>query len=610
MVRVPLLGALLLLLASALTVSLVPAGLALDRRVTAELRQTAVEDLGRAPMMREDRNAQRAEALSMHAMTVAAAPGLMDALGQGRVDRAVSIARDAASAYGEDPVLVDRSRHSLVGPSIPDSLLASLRPGHAEVAYVYQDGVPRAVGLMALGDGGEWSGAAGSSRALDETMAAALAALSRAAVTIVGLDGAVVASTLGADTATVLARTVSVGAGRAVADKVSEQQVFGAAVWVASGPVAHAGIVLFSREVSQELAALPAVRRAAVVAGALTLVLALAVGAVVAFALTRSVRGLAEAATRVADGDFEAPVPPSRIEELDRLGRVFLSMRDSLRSRIEELGRANRALEDRQDRLHDLQAELIRQDRLRSSARMAAELAHEIRNPVANVRNCLEVVRRGLPEGSEGSGFADMAIDELLRMHELAEQLLDLNRPADPGEGVCVAAEVTRQVATLAGVGEDPVRVTVRNEAPEHMRVVMPPDALKQILFNLVENAREAAGPEARVEVRVIADGSVAALEVLDHGPGIPEDALERLFDPFFTTKGAVHGVGLGLFVAEGLARRYGGRMTAENRTEVRGARFRLEVPIASPAGTWAPPADSTGPTDARGSADARESTS
>jgi signal transduction histidine kinase len=190
------------------------------------------------------------------------------------------------------------------------------------------------------------------------------------------------------------------------------------------------------------------------------------------------------------------------------------------------------------------------------------------------------VVRRGLPDGSEGSRFADMAIDELLRMHELAESLLDLNRPSDPFQGTCDPVEVAGQVATLAGFGDEPVRVTVRAEAPD-VRMAVPPDALKQILFNLVENAREAGGGVDGVEIRVATIPDGVRLDVLDRGPGIPEDALPKLFDPFFTTKHAVHGVGLGLFVAEGLVRRYGGRMEAANRADGPGARFTVEAPGA-----------------------------
>lgn len=581
--RVPLLGALLLLLAGALLASLVPAGLSLDRRVEAELRRSAMDDLGRAPMILEDRTAARAEALSMHAMTVAGIAGLEEAVRGGRLDEAAALARDAASMYGEEPVLVAGDGSVVVGPGIDGSTLAALRAGESRVHYVFEDGVPRAVALVSLGerDGEEWLGAVGSASLVDSTMATALAALSRADVTLVGPDGSLVASTLPADSAASLAAAVTGGRMTPWTDEVGEVTAYGESVWVARGALADVATVLFSRSASEELAALPGVRQGALLAGLLTLGLALGVGTLVAAAIARPVRQLAEAAGRVAQGDFGAPVPHSRVGEVERLGSSFLAMRTSLERRLEELAEANRELEDRQARLTSLQAELIRQDRLTSSARMAAELAHEIRNPVANVRNCLEVVRRGLDEGSEGARFADMAIDELLRMHELAEHLLDINRPADPSLGACDPCAVAEQVGALAGVGEEPVRIVVRSDAPRGIRVAMPPDALKQVLFNLIQNAREAAGAGTSVEIRVATENGRARIDVLDEGPGIPQEVLPHLFDPFFTTKEAVHGVGLGLFVAEGLARRYGGRMGASNRPERRGARFRLIVPLA-----------------------------
>jgi signal transduction histidine kinase len=550
-VRVPLLVALLLLLGAALTASLVPAGLALDRRVTAELRRTAMEDLGRAPMILEDLNTARAEALSMHAMTVATTEGLVDAIRGGRLEEAVSLARAAADMYGEEPVLVAPDGVVFVGPGVGEDVLTAIRAGESRVEYVFEDGMPRAVGLMAVGGAEEWLGAAGSATVLDEVLATSLAALARAAVTILGPEGSLVASTLPDEEAGALGAAVLAGHGVARTDKVEEVTVEGEAEWVARGDLSEAGTVVFSRKVSEELAALPGVRRGALLAGLLTLVLALSVGSLVALWLIRPVRGLAQAADRISEGDFGAPVPTARVEEVDRLGRAFRSMRESLRGRLEELAVANEELEERERGLRDLQAELIRQDRLTSSARMAAELAHEIRNPVANVRNCLEVVRRGLPDG-------------------------------DPSAGSCDPEEVAAQVATLAGVGEDPVTVEVLGDLPSGVRVALPPDALKQVLFNLVQNAQEAAGAERPVEIRVgMSEGSVL-LDVVDYGPGIDGEVLPRIFDPFFTTKEAVHGVGLGLFVAEGLARRYGGRMEASNRKGGAGARFRIEAPIAA----------------------------
>ena len=86
-----------------------------------------------------------------------------------------------------------------------------------------------------------------------------------------------------------------------------------------------------------------------------------------------------------------------------------------------------------------------------------------------------------------------------------------------------------------------------------------------------------------RIEINGRAVSGRVSLEVADIGPGIPDDILGRIFDPFFTTKGEVRGVGLGLFVAEGIVRRYGGVLSARNRTGGRGAVFAIELPATEP---------------------------
>jgi signal transduction histidine kinase len=580
LVRLPLLGAVLLLLAAALVAGLVPGGLDLDRRVTQEIRSVAVEDLGRAPMILDDRNAAQAEALSMHAMSVAGTEGLREAVEAGRLEQAAELARATAGMYGEDPVLISLDGHSVVGPTPGPDAMAGLRKGEGRLDFVFYEGMPRAVGLVALGSEFDWAGAAGSASEFGPSLASTLAGLARADVTILGPTGGLVTTTLDSATATALTRSIAAGQGRKEGEKVEEVSIESGEYWVAIGALDEAGSVVFSRSVAEELAALPGVRRSYALAGLFIIVLAIVVGAVVATLLTRPVQALATAADRVSDGDFDAPVPDSRVEELHRLGTAFRTMRDTLRTRLAELAAANQELGEKQQRLTTLQAELIRQDRLSSSARMVAELAHEIRNPVANVRNCLEVVRRGLPEDGEGVRFADMAIDELLRMHELAENLLDLNRPSDPALADCDPMAVARQVVALVRVGEEAPAIELRGADVDGLCVAMPPDALKQVLFNLVENALEASGSGSTIEIEVVRrDGSVR-LDVLDAGPGISDSDLPHLFDPFFTTKGAMHGVGLGLFVAEGLVRRYGGRVEASNREERGGARLRIEVPL------------------------------
>ncbi|MDX1492567.1 MAG: HAMP domain-containing sensor histidine kinase [Longimicrobiales bacterium] len=253
-------------------------------------------------------------------------------------------------------------------------------------------------------------------------------------------------------------------------------------------------------------------------------------------------------------------------------------MRDALALRIEELAEANQALEDRQERLSVLQAELVQRDRLSAASRLLAQLAHEIRNPVASVRNCLEILRRRVDDDEEASELADLAIDELLRMHELAEQMLDLHRPRN-GSGDCDAVRIVRDVASVVrvGLGERDIDVVV--SGAEEALAEMPGDALKQVLLNLLQNAQDALGDAGTIEVRVSETDNNVRIDVVDDGPGIADDALPQLFDPFFTTKADVQGVGLGLFTAAGLVRSHGGRIAAFNRSDGRGARLTVEVP-------------------------------
>jgi signal transduction histidine kinase len=110
--------------------------------------------------------------------------------------------------------------------------------------------------------------------------------------------------------------------------------------------------------------------------------------------------------------------------------------------------------------------------------------------------------------------------------------------------------------------------------------VAIPPDTLKQVLLNLVQNAREVMPEGGLVRLGAEETGGRIVIEVADEGPGIPEKLADRIFDPFFTTKGEVSGVGLGLFIAHGLITRFDGRLDAYNADA--GAVFRLDLPAAA----------------------------
>jgi signal transduction histidine kinase len=508
--------------------------------------------------------------------------------------RAVERAR---ARFGDAAVLVTGAGELWTGPAPGAMLVDATRRGETPVSVVSDSGALHSLTLAPVIHRGAWLGAAGVSVALGRPAAGILAALTRSDVLILGAGGALTAATSGDTVARVIARH----AARWPHDgRVREVDDGAQRYLVAAAPVGDVATVVFVRDLTRDLAVLPAFRRVVLLSGAAALLFAVLLGTAAARRLARPVRALADAADRLAAGDVGAPLMRSSIREIARLSDAFDAMRRALAARIAEVTGANRELADRQTRLEAAQSELLQRERLAVSSRLVAELSHEIRNPIANLRNCLEIVRRRVDHDPQGREFADLAIDELLRMHELAEQLLDLNRPRDPAVRVCDVGAVVRDVVVLASAGLPPgeFAVAVDRASGPGPRAAIAPDALKQVLLNLVQNAREAVGDAlgasarasagarvapGRVTVTVRGDAHRVTIDVTDDGPGIPAAVLPRVFDPFFTTKGAVHGVGLGLFVAEGLVRTAGGRLTATNRAEG-GAGFHVELPAAASA--------------------------
>lgn len=542
-----------------------------------------------APVLLADRNRATAYALGMRVEDLAKNPALQRAVQNravGSAERIVEVEQDSLtaesiliSAGGElwegIPVAGPLVRQALQGSSV--NRFEATAVGLRRVALAP---IPApAESIAARRERAEPSapvGVAGLTLKVGPAEAGALAGLTRSEVLILDATGSVVAASGDSLLAEDLSRAA---AGVADDGDVHSVDIRSDKWWISTAPLDSAGRVVFARRTADELAVLPELRRGAGVAVAFALGVAILVGGLFTRAVVGPVESLARAADRLASGSDDAPVERSWIREVDRVGQAFTDMRRALAAKMNELEQANHELASRQRRLTVLQAEMIQKDRLAASGRLVAELAHEIRNPVASVRNCLELVRRKLDEHDRE--FADLAIDELLRMHELAEHMLDLNRPSAKGDRACEPLAVAGKIAELieAGASDREWRIDIADHSGREAEAAVPQDALKQVLLNLVENAREAMPWGGSIQISVSTDDAVVAIEVGDRGHGIPEQVLPHIFDPFFTTKGGVRGVGLGLFIAEGIIRRHGGAIYAANRDVGTGAIFRIELP-------------------------------
>ena len=607
--RLSLNRALLGAVGAAILAGLIPAAIVLDRRLASALEDRARVDLALAPRVLADRMAANATTLMMYAKDLAHTAGLANAVARGDRSTAVATLDAASAALAAAPVLIGPDGASWTGPAVDSALIARTRAGQMPVVTHRTGRSISNIALAPVERDGQWVGAAGVTVAFDERLAGTLSGLTRAGVILVGDSVGPVASTL--DSVTTAALTIALG--RAAIDTVPrELRTRDHRLLAVAARLDGAGTAVFARRLDEELAVLPELRRIAAASAIAALLIAIALGAALAATVARPVQQLAGAATALGAGDLAAPVPSSNIREVDQVATAFSEMRSALAARLAELRDANAALTDRNARLTALQMDLMQRDRLVAAGRLVAQLAHEIRNPVASLRNCLELIRRRVGHDAEAREFADLAIDELLRMHELAEQMLDLARPREPGASDCSPVLVAREVARLASVGLslESAAVDVDVNGDEDVKAAIAPDALKQVLVNLVQNSRDASTSDKPAAVGIVIrdHGIHVSVDVMDNGPGISSDILNRVFDPFFTTKGAVHGVGLGLFVAEGLVRSAGGSIVARNAgnaadAQYRGAWFHIELPVPSDArmnGVGEPPVSMRSATDAR----------
>lgn len=574
--------ALLAAMTLAILVGLVPAGILLDRRLANSLEERARTDLELAPRLLADRQLAYSDAQMMHAKELAHEPGLAEAVDRGDQTTVLRIIEGVRELLGTaTPVVVSGRDSSLLGPLPDPPLINATRQGQMPVQVSSDGQVIRTIALAPLLVGERWVGAAGVATPIDDQEAERLSGLTRSDVIVVSsLGDTITASTLDPP----LAHALHAAAQSQLPVGAMNLTVNGARYMAVRGDLADAGSILFVRSVADELAVLPTLRRTAALAALGGIFLALLLGWLFAMRVSRPVRELAIAADALRDGRFDAPLPASQLIEVSAVAERFEHMRRALATRLEELRLANSELKHHSERLTALQSDLMQRERLAAAGRLVAQLAHEIRNPVASLRNCLELVRRRVTHDPEALEFTDLAINELLRMHELAEQMLDVSRPRGSSPATCRAVPVAHDVARLvtAGVAESELQIHVIGS--RDIEAPIASDALKQILLNMIQNAREARGAETEdagviVDITIEEANGRVRIFVDDNGPGIASEVAQRIFDPFFSTKADLHGVGLGLFVAEGLVRGIGGRLSVD-RSPRGGARLVMDLPV------------------------------
>jgi two-component system sensor histidine kinase BaeS len=243
-----------------------------------------------------------------------------------------------------------------------------------------------------------------------------------------------------------------------------------------------------------------------------------------------------------------------------------------------ELGEVARAFDT-------MAEEVVRADTVRR--RLAADVAHELRTPLAGLQAGLEELRDGLarPEPARLAGLHDQAlrlgrvVDDLSELAAAESAALSLHL-AVADLAALVRSTVATQEPTLRAAG-----LAVATDLPDPVPVRVDADRIHQAVVNLLANAARYCRPGDRVSLRVSASDGVGVVEVADTGPGIPPDELPHVFQRLWRGSGSrtVAGAGIGLAVVRELVAAHGGTVAADS-TPGAGARFTIRLPLASPS--------------------------
>ncbi len=258
------------------------------------------------------------------------------------------------------------------------------------------------------------------------------------------------------------------------------------------------------------------------------------------------------------------------------------------RGRDDEVKALAREFHAMAEALAERERRLIEGERLAAMGRMAAQITHEIRNPLSSLALHVELLEDELaPDAEEGRRLLAKVTAEVDRLSAVTEEYLGFARRPKPNVRRADLARIVGEVVEFLRGELDMAGVDVRFERPDGpVWVEVDPDQIRQAVLNLLRNAQEAVlaaevenrSPRIRVSIARAGEGTVA-VEVADNGPGIGADP-DRIFEAFFTTK--PRGTGLGLPIVRQIAEDHGGTANLA-RTGPDGSVFRLTLPSCDP---------------------------
>jgi len=270
-----------------------------------------------------------------------------------------------------------------------------------------------------------------------------------------------------------------------------------------------------------------------------------------------------EASVRARDGLIPVALSAStlRDEEGERSGAVVL---------FQDLSE-----------VEDLKERVEREKHLASLGRLAAGVAHEVRNPLSSLKGFAQFLRSRFDPGSREERYADIMIEEVERLDRVVQELLDFARPVVPDRAPTDPNAVVEDALALLSEDAAFERITIERRLGDGLPdVLVDGHQIRQALLNVFLNGIEAmeGGGTLVVSSAATEDGRSVAVRISDTGPGLSPEEVAKLFEPFYTTKD--EGTGLGLTIVSRLLEQNDASISVSSEKDV-GTIITIQLPIA-----------------------------
>lgn len=226
-------------------------------------------------------------------------------------------------------------------------------------------------------------------------------------------------------------------------------------------------------------------------------------------------------------------------------------------------------------------------ERLASLGTLATGVAHEINNPLALIKQSVELMRLILKRKGQSDLKGQAEFERILksiedgteRIKRITHQLLGYVGKNNGAAAQVDLKELVEDVISIVqGVVTEKNIDIIRKMEPNIGHIHSDPYKLRQVLVNLLVNALQATGDGGAITIKAAADAKEFTLSLADTGEGIPDENLDKIFDPFFTTKRPGKGTGLGLFVTRSIIGSLGGTIEVASKTG-QGSVFSIRLP-------------------------------